>query len=282
MQNQTQESNRFQKINSLILNNEDFLVVTDGSSFDSVASATSLTLLLKSLGKRVTLYSPKPVNAANLSPLKGLDNFVNRLENSNNKLLITFNCPLADIERVSSSDENEKLSLSVEFKKNSQVVDVSQVKVKPAGPSYSAGFFIGIDLDNETELASKGRWVWVAQAGAQKPWAEVNVIEKKATLSESITSFISRSGFEIPIEVADNLYWGIKKGTNNFEIADSIALETAAYCLRVKEEVEKKFQSGGGKIPQAPLEAIEAKESGIASSEWQKPPIFTSPTTSKL
>ena len=93
---------------------------------------------------------------------------------------------------------------------------------------------------------------------------------------------ISHAGFKLTPEAASNLFLGIKKGTDNFERADSIALETAAYCLRIKEETEKKAVKPEEKaVPQTPLEAVEKKEGG-APSAWQKPPIFTGATTPKV
>ena len=276
MENQTKQDDRFQKINNLILSNEEFLVVANTDDFDSVAAATGLSLLLQSLGKKVTLYSPKPVKTEGLSFLKGVDQFSSELKANGNKLSITFGCPLDQIERVASNDEGEKLNLVVEFKEGVQAVDPSQVKVSSSGPTYQAGFIFDSQLENESEIVKQGQWVWISKSGLQKPWAYVSLIEKKATLSESVISVISRGGFEIPEATAENFYWGIKRGTNNFESADSIALETAAYCLRVKEAIERR-KAQPGKQEQPPIETVEKKEESL-----EKPPIFTGATTPKV
>lgn len=276
------EDDRIQRVNSLILNSDEFLVVVDGGSFDSLAAGSALVVLLKSLDKKVTFYSPNPAEPANLSLLKGAEGLVSQLEDQSNKLLISFDCPLENIEKVSSGDEGEKLNLTVEFRNGSKAIDPSKVEVRAGGKTYPAGFIIGCNLDNENQLTGKGRWAWISQTGAVKPWAEVNLIERKATLSESVTSLVSGGSFEIPLEAALNLYWGIKKGTNDFETADSIALQTAAYCLQVKEAAEKKGAQPEGVASQTSPEGIEAKEGGAAPSEWQRPPIFTGKTTPKV
>jgi len=276
MENQTKRDDRFQKINNLILSNEEFLVVANGDDFDSVAAATGLSLLLESLGKKVILYSPNSIKMASFSPLKGIDQFIPKLESNTNKLSISLNCPLDQIERVASNDEGEKLNLVVEFKEGVKAIDPSQVKVSRSGPTYQAGFIFDSQLENESEIVKRGQWVWISKNGLQKPWAYVGLVEKKATLCESIISAISRGGFEIPQSTAENFYLGIKKGTNNFEEADSIALETAAYCLRVKETI-KKQNNQPRKEEQPPIETIEKKEGTL-----QKPPIFTGATTPKV
>lgn len=298
MNNQTpQPDNRFQKVTSVILNNDRFLVAVDGKNFDSVAAASGLALMLKSLGKQIVLYSPQPIKKEDFAPLSGLDDFVQKIEGSGNKLLMTFDCPLDSIEKVSSNDESEKLNLVVEFKDGVAPVDPGQVKIKQANPTFSAGFAINCPLPDEEELIKKGQWVWMAQGGGPRAWAQVSLVEKKATFSESMASMLSRTNLKMPIETAKNLYFGLKKGTNNFSMADSIALETAAYCLRVKEDLEKisvaqppasgmiqpPTEQPVNKVPmdQPPIDKVESKEGG-SSGSWQKPPIFTGATTPKV
>jgi len=252
------------------------LVVANGGDFDSVAAASGLSLLLQFLGKKAALYSSKPIKSEDFAPLRGVDQFSSNLKGNSNKLSISFDCPLDQIERVTSNDEGERLNLVVEFKKGVKAIDPSRVKVNPSGPTYQAGFIFDSQLENETEIVKEGQWVWVSRAGPSKPWAHVNLVEKKATLSESIVSVVSRGGFEIPQAAVENFYWGIRRGTNNFETADSIALETAAYCLRIKEAIEKK-KAQSGRAGETPIEMVEKKEGSLG-----KPPIFTGATTPKV
>lgn len=276
-----QTDDRFQKVNSIILNNEQFLVATGGESFDSVAAASGLALMLKSLGKNVVLYSPRAIKPSDFAPLTGLEEFTQKIEGRSDKLLITFDCPLDAIEKVSSNDEGEKLNLVVEFKEGAKTIDPSRVRVKQANPSFVAGFVVNCRLPNEEELIKKGQWILLSREGLPRPWAQVNLIEKKATLSESTASMLSRTNLKIPADAADNLYLGVKNGTKNFESADSIALETAAYCLRIKEDLERESTQVGKEKKTTPITEVEAKESSTPS-EWQKPPIFTGATTPKV
>ncbi len=286
MENQTpKQDSRFQQTNSIILNNERFLVVANGQVYDSVAAATGLARLLVSLKKEVTLYSPYPLSKGNLSQLAGIENFVEEISGKSNQLKITFDCPLEDIEKVDSSEENDRLSLRVEFREGRQAIAPSQVEIEKGMPEYDAGFILGVDW--EQDMVNKGDWVWISRTGNKKNWAQVNVVESKGSLSESLTSLISRGDFKIPGQAADNFYLGIKNATNGFEQADSIALETAAYCLRIKESEEKKQakqaveeQIIDKKVTETPLSAVESKE-GKSPSEIGKPPVFTGATTPK-
>jgi len=268
MENQTKLGDRFQKINSIILDNDQFFIATDGSNFDSIAAASALRLMLESLGKKVVLYSPILINKENLVGLAGIDGFDNRIIGDSKKLLISFDYPLDAIEKVSSNDEAEKLSLTVEFKNSTQVIDPAKVKISSFGPEFKAGFIIGVNLGNN-QITRTGSWVYFAKTEQKQAWAAVNFIDTKASFSESVASMLSRTKLSIPLPSAQNLYLGIKSDTDNFSKADSIALETAAYCLRIKEDAGVK----PAKTEQTPIVQVENKEGGSLPSASQ--PVFT-------
>ncbi len=284
-QTEGQKDDRFQQTNSIILNNDKFLVAVAADSYDSIAAGSGLAILLESLGKEVDFYSPQTINASDYSELNGLEKFKNQLKSGDKKLEIIFKCPIDDIERVARVDEGNNLKLNVIFRPDAQAVSPADVEIKKPEPAYPAGFIVGVNLPNEQGLTGQGQWVWVSNNNNQKDWAKVSVVENKASLSESLIALVSRGDFQIPAKAANNFYQGIKKGTNGFETADSIALETAAYCLRIKE---KQSSQRPVSKPVAEESEIEAKESaspegkeGKTVSEWQKPPIFTGATTPK-
>lgn len=293
-QTNPKKDDRFQRVNSLILNNDRFLVAVGGNNYDSVAAGTGLAALLESLDKEVDLYAPKPVDSQKYSQLSGGQKFVQELKAGDKKLEIVLNCPLENVERVTSNEEGEKLSLTVNFKPGSGEVSPADVEIKRPDPVYPAGFILGASLPNEGSLTRQGQWVWISRQGGPKNWASVNIVEPNASLSESIIGLVSRGDFQIPTNAANNFYLGIKKRTNNFEDADSIALETAAYCLRIVEKQEKELAAQKPTGPMPPSEEVvpkeveakestspEGKEGKSATSEWKKPPIFTGATTPK-
>jgi len=286
---QQNQDKRFHQVANIILNNEEFLLVADGNNYDSVAAATGVALVLESLGKKAILYSPTEIKTNQFESLAGVDQFNFQLETNSRKLLVTLDCPIDQIERVTSDDQEGKLALIVEFREGYKPVSPERVKVQSGGPEFKAGFIFDCQLKEEAEITRKGSWVWLSVKGDSKPWAEVSFVDQKATLSELTTSMISHAGFKLTPEAASNLFLGIKKGTGDFERVDSIALETAAYCLRVKEGAGKKMAKLEEKtIPQTPLEAVEKKEGRppeggqAAPGAWQKPPIFTGATTPKV
>lgn len=277
-QSNQQPNDRFQKVNDIILNNEKFFVAINGDSFDSVAAGTGLANLLQSLEKEVDLYSLNPINPENFTQLNGIEKFSTNLKQEDQKLEIIFNCPIEDVEKVSQSERADKLCLIVDFKKSAKEVSPADVEIKRPDPIYPAGFILDANLPNEKSLTGQGEWVWLARQKINKDWAKVSVNEPKATLSESLVGLVSRGDFQIPVKSAANFYLGIKQGTNNFDQADSIALETAAYCLRIKEKEQKEAVSKP--IAEPTIGEVEAKE-GKGISEWQKPPVFTGATTPK-
>ncbi len=295
--NQDQKQ-RFQRLSQIVLNQEQFLVVVNGQDYDSVAAGTALTLLLESLQKKVILYSPNSVKSKEVEALQGWDRIKTQLIENSNKLLIALDCPVDQIEKVSSQDDQGKLTLVVEFQSPDQVIDAQKIKIQAANPEFQAGFIIDASFEEGQNLV-QGPLVWVSRSGTKPNWAEVSFSDQKASLSELTTTMMAHAGFQWPGSAAKNLYQGIKKTTNNFESADSIALETAAYCLKI---IEKEAQGGGTMpqavspqaaapapgVPQISPEAVEQKE-GVSpeggaktTPGWQKPPIFTGATTPKV
>jgi len=307
-----QKDERFQKLNSLVLSNDEFLIITDGDNFDSVAAACGVALVLRSINKKAVLFSPVPLKLEGKPTLRGTEEFIFNLPDDERKMVILINCPVDQVEKVSSSDEGERLALNIEFRQGAPAIDSSKIEIAKSKSAFSAGFFVGCELKNEGELTKRGDWVVFNRAGVPKVWAKVNITDKQATISESVVSFLSNSGFKIPVEAAQNLFFGIKFGTNDFQNADSIALETAAFCLRIKEQFEKMAkmaaaqgavgmpspQPFGAALPQtgmpavmpstpapvlnqAPIEQTEKKE-GSRIDNLQNPPIFTGATTPKV
>jgi len=278
MENQTNKAqDRFQQVNTIILDNDQLFIAVDGNNFDAVAAGSALRLMLESLGKKVILYSPTPVDPQKFPDLTGTSGFGSKITGDSKKLLISFNCPLDAIEKVSSNDEGQKLSLTVEFKDGTQNINPADVEVKSAGPEFSAGFIIGVNLA-DNPMVKKGSWVWLAKTGEKQPWAKANFVDNKASYSESVASMLSRTKLTIPVPAAWNLYLGIKFDTNAFADADSIALETAAYCLRIKEDANIKPEPAS--LENVPAQAIENKEGKSATTANQ--PIFSTPSTSKI
>jgi len=281
---------RFQQVAKIIIDNEQFLIVADGQRYDAVAAASALTLLLTSLQKKVVLYSPTPLKTKEFNSLQGLDQFQTELAPERNKILIDLNYPVDQVERVSSREEGNKLTLVVEFQSGATAINPDQIKIRPAKPEFQAGFILDCLPDSITEIVNQGSWVWLSTSDQTQPWAQVAFNNKKASLSELTTTMIAHAGFQWPVSAAENLYQGIKQATDNFEKVDSIALETAAYCLKIKEGGQSTGISAGPVKPtgegETPIEAVEKKEGqapegGMAAGGWQKPPIFTGATTPK-
>ena len=97
-QNQpAKKDDRFQKVGNIILNNESFLLVANPESFDSLAAASAVAQLLKSLKKSYTLFAPGQVDTNKFDSLIGLGEFVSDLGFEDNKLVIDLDYPLEKI-----------------------------------------------------------------------------------------------------------------------------------------------------------------------------------------
>ena len=68
-------NDKFNKVNSLIINNDRFLIAVDGADVDAVAAGLGLVQLLKTMDKEVVLFSPVEISAGIWSVLDGQENF---------------------------------------------------------------------------------------------------------------------------------------------------------------------------------------------------------------
>ncbi|MFH1561233.1 MAG: hypothetical protein ABID04_01475 [Patescibacteria group bacterium] len=302
------KNNRYLLAKDIILANTDFLIIANGQDFDSLAAATGFLITLESIGKSGMVYAPGFVNSGKFSGLNGLGKISDQLNTEENRLTIGFDYPLEHIEKVASDDAGDKLSLIVELKDGAPNISPQQVSIRPPAKSFRAGFVFDQLLPDQS-LFSQGDWVWFSRNPQPQAWAKVSIAEPKASLSESIVGVSSQGGIMIPTLAAENFYAGIRYATSDFSQADSVALETAAYCLKIKErsnpanmvQPAMPDQMMGGQMPasfQAPLdqgftqpvstsdvgpiETVEAKESGVVDGNLNRPSIFTGKTTPKV
>lgn len=269
--------------------------------FDKVAAALALRLALIKQGKAVAVFSPTPMTVE-FNRLVGVETIGENI-NSGRDLIISFNYPLEQIEKVSYNDDGGKLNLVVQPKERAPRPEKDQLIFSYQGGNKALPIMIGsgnlaifgklmdqIDL-NEAVVISK------TNEGIS---CKLPVIDEETSgFSEVVTGIISGLGWALDQDIANNLYQGLNKATNNFtsEAAGPETFEAIAVCLRwgaqrnlAREPVTAQpvFNKTGPafqpkatfptpqKINPLPSKESKAPPAGSQPSDWFEPKIFKS------
>ena len=273
----------FNNVQNLISSNSRFSVLIAEPTEDMLAAGLSLALSLQSAGKEVSVFSsrqPQP----EIVGIIGVEKIQTELTEKD--MVIAFNYPLEKIDKVSSSEDNNRLNLMVKIKPEGDPIRKDQIEIVPPQKPAQAGFVIGDEtfISGADQLLSSGSWVRVASDGQQKPWAAVNFSSRESSCSELVARMIQSIGLPMDRDIAKNLFLGIKKATSSFEMVNSYhAFEVAALCFKVfQNKASLPFQSPTAS-EQVPITEVESKEGSIGGgSGLPSPKIFKGATTPRV
>jgi len=242
----------FEELKKLLEQNSavEIYVPTD-PSFDQMAAALALRLVLGKMGKAVSVISPTPMTVE-FSHLVGVD-LVGQKSEGGRDLIITFNYPLEQIEKVSYNDEGGKLNLVVQPKADAPRVEKDQLNYSYQGGSRGLPILLGID--DPYRLGSAANQVDFSQAVniatfTSSSSGRLNIFDPEASCyCEMMVGLISGLGLAFDQDTANNLFLGLDKATNSFMAENSgpDTFEAAAVCLRwgakrpVKSPVSQPF-----------------------------------------
>jgi len=266
----------FSQLNPILNPAREAVILVGSNNFDDLIAGISLCLSLEAAGKTVSVFTSQ-LPQTEQSTVVGLEKI--RTNFGEKDLLINFDYPLEDIEKVSSQEEGNRLKLVVKVKPESQPIKSDQVKITSQDIKLDVGIVIGDEtvFPNFQQAVSGGKWIWFGKEDKQKNWPQVSVVDSLSSSSEMIARVIQGLGLPMDRTIAANLFEGIKKATASFEYLSSYkTLETAALCLKV---VQGNGKQGVGS--QTPIEQVEKKE-GDLSSGFPSPKIFRGSTTPRI
>lgn len=273
----------FNNVQNLISNNSRFSVLIAEPTADMLAAGLSLALSLQSAGKEVSVFSsrqPRP----EVIGIVGVEKIQTELTEKD--MVIALNYPLEKIDKVSSSEDNNRLNLIVKVKPDGEPIRKDQIEIVPPQNPAQTGFVIGDEtfITGADQLLSSGSWVRIAPDGQQKPWAAVNFSSREASCSELVVRMIQAIGLPMDRDIAKNLFLGIKTATNSFEMVNSYrAFEVAALCFKVfQNKTELPFQAPVA-TEQTPITEVENKEGSlVGGTGLPSPKIFKGATTPRV
>lgn len=224
-------------------------------SFDALAAALALYLSLKEAGRRVTLASALMPNVGQ-AVLVGINKIRQELEGQN--LIISFDYLEDSIEKVSYNIEGRKFNLVVQTKSGLPTLDPKSVTYNQSGASGDLIISVGAKTLNDLgeiyqknqDLFNQKPMINIDNQAENRGFGKINLIDSR-TLSEMILKLIMINKLPLDVDVAKNLFLGIREATENFGKGTVTAetFEAAAICLKngVKIEEEKREEKRGEK-----------------------------------
>lgn len=275
----------FDDLRRLLSPAQNIFVCLPGSvNFDQVASALALYLSLVKSGKQVSVLSPEEM-VVEYSHLVGVDKITNQV--TGGELVITIDVPIENIEKITSHDEGQKLSLSIRpkpgtsplgkenllFSSNTAAADLLLViearRLESLGKIYQ---------ENQALFKEKPM-VILSHYPKAEPFGQLNLIDPAASCCSELTlALLTGLGLPMDEDISSNLFLGLENGTQNF-LSQGVTAETfeaAAFCLR----------NGAGRSPVAPRkEKVEPTEEPpieenppVPSPDWFEPKIYKGST----
>lgn len=235
------ENASLQAIRDILERNEPIgILVGKDADLDAMGAALVFYLGLKQMGKSVSIACPKDP-LVELSSLVGIDKVKRNLDAQGGDLVVSFPYEEGAIEKVSYTLENGFLNIVVKAGEKGLSFREDEVKFQRGGESPKNLFIIGtprlsdlgslfdpealknttvINIDNKADNQGFGDVVFVSQ--------------RFSSVCEQMAELLNFLGFEIDIDIAQNLLSGISFATNNFQHpkTSSFAFETAANLMK--------------------------------------------------
>jgi hypothetical protein len=205
-----------------------------------MASALSIYLTLKSLGKDVSIISGKQP-LVEVSNLVGIDRVTPTFESSNGDLIVSFPYQQDEIGKVSYTLENGLLNIIVKPKDAPLSFGEKDVIFKRSGNNPEVLITVGVKRISElqsffdVQSLKDTAIVNIDKVDVNEGFGDIVIInQESSSVSEQVASLILDMGLSLDPDISQNLMSGIISATRNFQSSrtSSIAFEMAGVLLR--------------------------------------------------
>lgn len=235
------DNQALQKIRETISRSQQVsLAVSKNPTIDQMASALGLALTLEAQGKKVSVVSPTaPI--VELSSLVGIDKVKTSSEGSSGDLVVSFPYREGEIEKVSYTIEDGFLNIVVKAGESGLTFSEQDVTYKRGSDKPELLITVGIAKMSDvnglfSEEALKDVMVVnIDNSNDNEGYGGMVLVSPKfSSLSEQVADLMLNLGYEIDIDVAQNLLSGLTTATDNFQSPSTsyLAFEIAAILLK--------------------------------------------------
>ncbi len=256
------------------------VLMPENPSLDAVAAATSISLMLETLGKDVTIASPSPM-LVEANRLVGVQKVTDLPDNKN--LTISFqDYDATQIEKVSYNIEEGKFMLVVAPKAGTTAPNKDQVIVGYKGVAGDLIIVVGAVSRNSLGKFAQNQELFsantkVALIGNTPAEGFQNVTElinpQGSSVSEVVYELAEKAGVKVNPDVATNLFFGLRAGSDNFQ--KNITANTFATASKLLTEGARLEPLN---VPQA-QSAMQTPQAAQAPAEWTEEPKVYKGTT---
>ncbi|MGI5826023.1 MAG: hypothetical protein ACOX50_01270 [Patescibacteria group bacterium] len=216
------------------------IVLPKNSSFDQVAAALSLSLALKEAGKTATVVSAQPMTVE-FNHLVGVDKISNKVQGTD--LIVSFNYPADQIERVSYNDDGDRPNIVIQPKPGAPPLAENLAVFSYAGASADLVISVGVRDVNQLNFGgldlSSSFLVNLDNNQNNSNFGSLNIVDLQASsVSEMVLAIILGLNLSLGVDTAQNLVSGIWQNTSGLNSSNVSAdtYEAVAVCLRAGAE----------------------------------------------
>jgi len=216
------------------------VVVGQAYTIDEMASALSIFLTLKFLGKEASVVSVKQP-LVEVSSLVGIDTVKPSYEANGGDLIVSFPYQADEIGKVSYTLENGLLNIIVKPKDAPLSFGEKDVMFKRSGGLPQVIITVGVKRVSELQsffdlqALKDTTIVNIDRAGTNEGFGDVVVVgEGASSVSEQVANLMLSLGYTIDPDMSQNLMAGVVGATANFQSprTSSLAFEMAGILLR--------------------------------------------------
>lgn len=243
------DNTTFQKLKDLITRYQNVgIIVTSNPNLDQMAAGLGLFLVLKQLGKNVSVVCSTDVTVS-LSSLVGINNVSKAFNEVGGDLTVSFPYKEGEIDKVSYNLENGQLNIVVKAGEKGLSFNHKDVSFIRNGSAPELLVCIGISslssISNvyfpngqiQSEIINIDN-----KAENEKYGAMVIVDSKWSSISEQVADFVTllEPQIELDADTSQNLLNGIISATNDFSTNTSyLAFEVAGILMKKGATREK-------------------------------------------
>lgn len=285
-----------QAIKDILERNESLgILVGKEADLDSMGAALAFYLSLKQMGKNVSIACPTDP-LVELSSLVGIDKVKRNLDAQGGDLVVSFPYEEGAIEKVSYTLENGFLNIVVKAGEKGLLFSENEVKFQRGGNLAKNLFIIGTprisDLGNlfDPQALKDTTIINIDNKADNQGFGDVVFVSQRfSSVCEQIAELLNFLGFEMDIDIAQNLLSGISFATNNFQHpkTSSFAFETVANLMKkgavrtrvASRPISEDVSFVAPQQPRSPREAGSQPKARLGA--FQTPPQFRGFDTSK-
>lgn len=235
------DNQALQKIRETISRSQQVsLAVSKNPTIDQMASALGLALTLEAQGKKVSVISPtEPI--VELSSLVGIDKVKTSNQGSSGDLVVSFPYREGEIEKVSYTIDDGFLNIVVKAGESGLTFSERDVTYKRGSDKPELLITVGIArMSDVTGLFSEEALkdvmiINIDNSNDNEGYGGMVLVSPKfSSLSEQVADLMLNLGYDIDIDVAQNLLSGLTTATDNFQSPTTsyLAFEIAAILLK--------------------------------------------------